>query len=285
MSSWLLNSTDSTQGADRKNDHYWLAVIETYNQTTPGNRKRNLKQAKDRWHKINRWTNLFNDAYIKAQRVFSSGYNEQMWIEKAHVFYIEDNEKLKLTHFVLMDVWKIVRNEAKWITYNTGLKQARKRKSSHKENEEEDMEYNADLEDVEEIPRPIGQKAAKKATFEKKGINANKKASDNIDLEEMNTFAKIQSDEHVNRLKVLEVQQKLSSEKLEQTKLAHLAAKEQKAAAEAQKEARKLEVEARMFETYNKLLALDVSLMSDEERNDHANTMKCLKKKIFSDYI
>jgi hypothetical protein len=69
------------------------------------------------------------------------------------------------------------------------------------------------------------------------------------------------------------------------TKLAHLAAKEQKAAAEAQREARKLEVEARMFETYNKLLALDVSLMTDEERNDHANTMKCLKKKIFSDYI
>jgi hypothetical protein len=59
-----------------------------------------------------------------------------MWIEKAHVFYIEDNKKLKLTHFVLMDVWKIVRNEEKWITYNIGLKQARKRKNSDKENEE-----------------------------------------------------------------------------------------------------------------------------------------------------
>jgi hypothetical protein len=282
MSSWLLNSTDSSQGANRKNEHYWVDVVETYNETTPANRKRNLKQAKDRWHKINRWTDLFNDAWIKAQKIFTSGYNEQMWLEKAHVFYIEDNKRLKLTTFVLMDVWKLVRHEAKWTTYNKGLKQARKRKSSDKENGEEGMDCNEDLDDVEEIPRPIGQKAAKKAAFEKKATNGNKK--DTIDLEEMNTFGKIQADEHANRLKVLEVQQKLSSEKVEQAKLAHLAAKEQKEAAMEQKEARKLEVEAKMFETYNKLLALDVSLMSPEEKIDHANTMRCLKKKIFAEY-
>jgi hypothetical protein len=89
----------------------------------------------------------------------------------------------------------------------------------------------------------------------------------------------------------LEVQEKLSCQKIEQAKLAHLAAKEQKEAAhaqreaaEAQREARKLELEAKMFDTYNKLLVVDVSLMSDEEKKDHASTMKCLKKKIFSDY-
>jgi hypothetical protein len=81
----------------------------------------------------------------------------------------------------------------------------------------------------------------------------------------------------------LEVQQKLSSEKIEQAKLAHLAAKEQKEAAKEQREARKLELEAKTFETYNKLLAVDISLMFDEEKKDHASTMKCLKKKIFSD--
>jgi hypothetical protein len=64
----LLNSTDSSQGADRKNEQYWEDVVRTYNETTPGNRKRNLKQAKDRWHKINRWTDLFNDACIKAKK-------------------------------------------------------------------------------------------------------------------------------------------------------------------------------------------------------------------------
>lgn len=34
----------------------------------------------------------------------------------------------------------------------------------------------------------------------------------------------------------------------------------------------------------NRLLAMDVALMSDEEKLEHANTMKCLKKKLFSDY-
>jgi hypothetical protein len=89
----------------------------------------------------------------------------------------------------------------------------------------------------------------------------------------------------------LEVQEKLSSQKIEQAKLAHLAAKEQKEAAEAQREAtevqreaRKLELKVKMFETYNKLLAVDISLMSDEEKKDHSSTMKCMKKKIFSDY-
>jgi hypothetical protein len=48
------------------------------------------------------------------------------------------------------------------------LKQAHKRKSLGKEDPKEDMECNANLEDMEEIPRLIGQKAAKKAAFEKK---------------------------------------------------------------------------------------------------------------------
>jgi hypothetical protein len=210
---------DSSQGADRKNEHYWDDVIRTYNETTPDNRKRNLKQAKDKWHKINRWTDLFNDAWIKAQRILTSGYNEKMWLEKAHVFYIEDNKKLKLTTFVLMDVWKLVRHDAKWIGYNKGLKQACKRKSSDKDDEEEDMDNNADLEDVEEIPRPIGQKAAKKASFEKKATNANKKAIDPIDLEEMNTFGKIQADEHANWLKVMEVQENYHLKRLSKQSL------------------------------------------------------------------
>jgi hypothetical protein len=34
MSSWLFNSTDSSQGADRKNEQYWDDVIRTYNETT-----------------------------------------------------------------------------------------------------------------------------------------------------------------------------------------------------------------------------------------------------------
>lgn len=38
-----------------------------------------------------------------------------------------------------------------------------------------------------------------------------------------------------------------------------------------------------MFETYNRLLSMDLSLMSDEEILDHANTLKCLEKKLFAE--
>ncbi|KAF8690614.1 hypothetical protein HU200_040984 [Digitaria exilis] len=94
MSSWLLNSTDPSIGADKRNEQYWGDVIETYNQTTPGNRRRNQKQAKDRWHKINKWTDLFHNDWLKARRVFTSGYNDQMWIDKAHHFYCKTMKTL-----------------------------------------------------------------------------------------------------------------------------------------------------------------------------------------------
>jgi hypothetical protein len=68
--------------------------------------------------------------------IYTSGYNDLMWIEKAHVFYIEDNKKLNLGPFVLMEVWNTVKNEAKWITYKNGLKAARKRKGPGNEKKE-----------------------------------------------------------------------------------------------------------------------------------------------------
>ncbi|KAF8688808.1 hypothetical protein HU200_042136 [Digitaria exilis] len=208
--------------------------------------------------------------------IYTSGYNDQMWIEKAHVFYIQDNEKLSLGPFVLMEVWNIVKTEAKWITYNNGLKNARKRKGPGNEKEVED-EGHIDIDELDDQPRPMGQKHAKKLKYSKS------KEVETIDLDELDKFGKIQDEQNANRLKVLEMQQKLSSEKIEQTKLAHLAAKEQKEAAQMQREARKFELETKMFETYNRLLSMDVSMMSNEEKEEHANTMKCLKKKLFAE--
>ena len=41
---------------------------------------------------------------------------------------------------------------------------------------------------------------------------------------------------------------------------------------------KKLKLEGKMFETFNHLLSMDVSLMSNGEKIDHAATMKSLKK-------
>lgn len=157
MSAWLKNSTDPINGADRRNEQYWGDVVKTYNMTTPKHRTRNQKQAKDRWHKINKWVDLFHSAWLKARRIYTSGHSDQMWIDKAHTFYEEDNKNLNLGHFVLTDVWYAVRGEAKWISYNSDLKKARQRKSNQTEENPIDIED----ENVHDLPRPMGQKKAK----------------------------------------------------------------------------------------------------------------------------
>nr|TKV91615.1 hypothetical protein SEVIR_9G108332v2 [Setaria viridis] len=165
-----------------------------------------------------------------------------MWIDKAHHFYMVDNE---LGPFILMDMWYAVKNEAKWVAYNDGLKVARKRKGSDKEVARKDSDV-VDVEENVQCPRPIGQKQAKKTAKK----NKKSKLCDSY-IEELRTLGRIQYEDHANQVKVLEVQQKLSSDKLEAAKLAHLRAKEQKEAGKVQKEAKRYEAEVRMFETYN----------------------------------
>jgi hypothetical protein len=118
MSAWLKHSIDSISRNNKKSEKYWLDVQKEYNQSTPKIRWRTTKQVKDRWHKINRFTNSFNDCWLKARRVFTSGYSDEMWLEKAHKFYEEDNQG---SRFQLMNVWYMVRNEAKRMCYNDQL--------------------------------------------------------------------------------------------------------------------------------------------------------------------
>ena len=277
MSAWIEHSTDSSCGADKGGNQYWGEVVESYNKTTPPLRKRNLKQCKDRWHKINRWTDLFECAYVKARRVFTSGYSDQMWIDAAHKFYVEDNKDAKLGPFVCIEVWKTCREVPKWKTYNEELRNARKRKSFHLDGDSQENDENSD-----EMPkRPMGQKAAKKATLAAKGKLKGSSSDDDgnskesaIDLDKLDRYSKFQQETNANRMKLLELQQKLSSEKLECTKIAHLTAQENK-------EGKKLEKESKMMETYNNLISVDTSSMSDVEKVERVAAMKCLRKALF----
>ncbi|PWZ18200.1 hypothetical protein Zm00014a_029120 [Zea mays] len=128
--------------------------------------------------------------------------------------------------------WR-TKTQAKWFSYND---HSNKRKEMDSSNPIVD-----EAEDLE-LPRPIGQKAAKKAAYDatdkvaKKG--AKKAAYDAID-------------------KVLEMQQKISNDKIEASKLSLQAAKDEK-------EARLLEKESKMLETYACLLKQDMSAMHDE---------------------
>jgi hypothetical protein len=79
-------------------------------------------------------------------------------------------------------------------------------------------------------------------------------------------------------MKVLELQHKLSTEKLETTRLAHLTAKETT-------EAKRLEKESKMMHAYNTLISQDTSSMSNEEKVERVAAMKCFRKTLFPEMI
>jgi hypothetical protein len=110
-------------------------------------------------HSIDR-ANMFNDCWLKVRSVYTSGYSDEIWLEKAHKLYEQESNG---SHYLHMNVWNMVRNQAKWIDYNQS--QIKK-----KEMDNDNMNEGGGLEDIE-VPRPMGQKKAKKATSEGKGKN------------------------------------------------------------------------------------------------------------------
>lgn len=177
-----------------------------------------------------------------------------MWLDKAHKFFEDENKGLR---FQLMNVWYMVRNEAKWISYNNNIHGKRKEM-------ENGSTQGGGLEDVD-LPRPMGQKAAKRAALEAKG----KYKASAINVEELDRFEKIQNNVADNRMKALEMQGKIHNDKIEASKIALQAAKEQK--------------EAKMIEAYSSLLQVDASGMPDDVRAEHVAALKCLRMKLFSD--
>ncbi|CAL4914566.1 unnamed protein product [Urochloa decumbens] len=255
MSAWIEHSTDSTCGADKGGVQYWSEVVETYNKTTPAHRRRTPKQCKDRWHKVNRLTDLFECAYVKARRVFTSGYSNEQWMEAAHGFYLSDNKDNKdvVGPFMLEKVWKICRDVPKWKTYNDNLKNAL---------------------------RPIGQKAAKMAALAAKKGKGSSSSEDGqskespIELDKFERYSKFQETNNDKRMKMLDRQEKIASDKLEATRIAQLTAQDYK-------EGKKFDKEIKMMETYNNLASQDTSSMSDEEKAQRVRMMQKLENAIF----
>ncbi|KAL6596639.1 hypothetical protein ACP70R_047282 [Stipagrostis hirtigluma subsp. patula] len=161
--------------------------------------------------------------------------------------------------------------------YNEQLRNACKRKSFHLEGGSQENE-----EPYDEMPkRPMGQKAAKRAAVDAKGRSKDMGSDESgnskesaIDLDKLGRYSKFQEETNEKRLRILEVQQKLSSEKLEATKIAHLTAQENK-------EGKKLEKESKMMEALNNLISQDTSAMSDDEKAERVAVMKCLRNALF----
>jgi hypothetical protein len=121
-------------------------------------------------------------------------------------------------------------------------------------------------EDPHELPRTMGQKKANKMALEAKKDGQSKEKEIDVDLEK---YSQIQIESNASRLKVLEVQQKLSKEKLEASKLNHRAEVVNK--------------EAKMLEAYNTVLSRDTSGYSAKEKEEHLATLRCLRMRLFSE--
>jgi hypothetical protein len=110
----------------------------------------------------------------------------------------------------------------------------------------------------------MGQKKAKKMALEAKKDGQSKERAIDVDLEK---YSQIQSEANASPLKVLEVQQKLSTEKLEASKLNHRAAVENN--------------EAKLLESYTTVLSRDTSGYSAEEKEEHVATRRCMRMQLF----
>lgn len=107
-------------------------------------------------------------------------------------------------------------------------------------------------------------------------------------VEKLDKLSKVQEEANAKRMKVLESQQKLSSDKIETTKLAHLTAQENRESKKLEIEGRKLEMESKKFEkeskmmdAYNSLISQDTSSMIVDEKAERVAAMKCLRKMLF----
>nr|VDD62937.1 unnamed protein product [Brassica oleracea] len=118
ISVWLNTSKDAVVGNEQKSGTFRKRVGEYY-AASPHAREsgepREHLHCKQRWHKINDFTNKFCGAYAAAERHISSGQNDNDVLKVAHdIFYSDHNTKFNLEH-----AWCVLRYEQKWLSLNT----------------------------------------------------------------------------------------------------------------------------------------------------------------------
>lgn len=247
VSAWLSSSNDSINGNCKKIDHYWSQVVVIYNSSTPSNRRREVNQLKIRWHRISTQINHFNGCWMSLKSVYASGMSDDQLTDNALVKY--ENKYSKPFTFTYW--WRALRDQPKWHAYCEMLN--KEKNSSSLEN----------VVDVKDLPRPEGNKAAKA------NRNGKRKVPEPIAVmgEELDKFIEAQSTAREDRNGMVDFQQRISSEKLEAAKLAHLTAKEKK--------------ECKMFDTYKELLLADTTGLNDDAKAELAMALKCMRLRLF----
>ncbi|XP_062099745.1 glutathione S-transferase T3-like [Humulus lupulus] len=153
---------DDIVGNDQTSTHFWARIAE-YNTNQKCEKARTGRQYKDHWSKVNQNVARFNECYKRVKQTHHSGWSDEKNLENAHQLYKSQN---KNSIFLLVDCWRLLKDEPKW---NTMYQPKRGKRTKVSESRAFTSSSNADISDdeVREV-RPTGQKAAKRKGKEKK---------------------------------------------------------------------------------------------------------------------
>ena len=165
--------------------------------------------------------------------------------------------------FLHMDTWEACKKIPKWHAYNAEMHGSKKRDVA----DLGDVGVKSSPTGIDDNPRPsIG---CKKAKVERDGKSKNKLVSK--DMEELNKYIEVQEEASKNRAAVLEVQKRISQDKVEASRLALEAAKENKEA----------KTKAKMLEQYTKLLTHDTSSMPEDMKAEHLKAISLMRETLW----
>ena len=171
ISAWLNTSKDPVVGNEQKTIAFWKRIAAYFNASTKlaGLQKREPTNCKSRWGKINEGVCRFVGCYEAASKQRSSGQNENDVLKMAHDIYFNDYK----AKFTMEYAWLELRHDQKWCgAYSTKEKVSSKRR---KLDDQSSTSVPGCLGEAEEMPRPIGVKAARV-----KGRNKSKASEEEV---------------------------------------------------------------------------------------------------------
>ncbi|XP_021303245.1 glutathione S-transferase T3 [Sorghum bicolor] len=189
-SAWLNTSKDPIHGNDKKGDTFWKEVTDMFNKKGEGKRIREANQLKIHWCRLKASIGDFNDYWIKANQMHTSGYSDDMLEKEAQEMYVNRFGK----PFTLVHWWKILKEEPKWCAL---------------------FDTEKDKAEVHDIPekqmRPIGRDSAK---AERNGNHKKAKLMDGIvNLgDTVEKIVKVQEDRKMELEKIAEAQIQISKD-------------------------------------------------------------------------
>ncbi|TKW25261.1 hypothetical protein SEVIR_3G106900v4 [Setaria viridis] len=184
-------------------------------------------------------------------------YSDDQWRDMANKFYVENypNEG----PFTVFHCWKVLRHEPKWHAVLEELEKSKKRGLDDGGNSSGNT---LSQEDIGEKEPPMWRNEAKK----QRQCKGKGKANDDDDSlhEDMKKYMDIQAAASKRHEEFLETQKHISDAKVEATRLRR---------------------EAVLTDSYQKMMSMDTSQMTDEMKAKHVMGLKMLRDKLLGNTI